>query len=82
MFRLSSLPIEILYLTAEFLPLQDLVTFCRLNSWYGYWFSIILGEKIKKCVKDEGWRIHVSLFFIFIFIHVYLFYLLFNRLMY
>lgn len=61
MYKLSSLPIEILYLIGSHLDIQDLVTLGRLNIWYGYWISVILGERIDTCVKEEGWRIHVSL---------------------
>jgi hypothetical protein len=61
MFKLSSLPVEILYLIGNYLDMQDLVTLARLNTWYGYWISIILGERIDTCVQEEGWRIHVSL---------------------
>lgn len=61
MYKLSSLPIEILYLIGSFLETEDLVTVGRLNTWYGYWISIILGERIEDCVQKEGWRIHVSI---------------------
>lgn len=72
MYKLSSLPIEILYLVGDFLELQDLVTVGRLNSWYSYLFSIVLGERINDCVKEKGWRIHVSpLFFIRMFTPIY-----------
>ncbi|GAA5798086.1 hypothetical protein HPULCUR_003486 [Helicostylum pulchrum] len=60
MYKLSSLPVEILYLVGDFLDLQDLVTVGRLNSWYSYLFSIILGERINDCVKEKGWRIHID----------------------
>jgi hypothetical protein len=61
MYKLSSLPIEILYIIGDYLNIEDMVTIARLNSWYGYWFSILLGERIANSVKQEGWRIHVSL---------------------
>lgn len=59
MYKLSSLPIEILYIITDFLETEDLVTLGRLNTWYGYWISIVLGERIEECVQKEGWRIHV-----------------------
>lgn len=62
MYKLSSLPIEIVYLIGNFLEIKDLVTLGRLNTWYGYWISIILGERIFTSVQKEGWRIHVNIY--------------------
>lgn len=61
MYKLSSLPIEILYIITDFLEIEDLVTLGRLNTWYGYWISIVLGERIEECVQKEGWRIHIDI---------------------
>lgn len=61
MYKLSNLPIEILYIIGDYLDTEDMVTVARLNTWYGYWFSILLSERIADLVKQEGWRIHVIL---------------------
>ncbi|KAG2213395.1 hypothetical protein INT47_009068 [Mucor saturninus] len=61
MYKLSSLPIEILYLIGDFLEIKDLVALGRLNTWYSYWISIILGERISTSVQREGWRIHIDI---------------------
>ena len=59
MFTLSHLPIEILYLITNHLAVEDIVILARLNSWYSYWLSFILGERIHQQIDQEGWRIHV-----------------------
>lgn len=64
MYKLSSLPIEILYLIGDFLEIKDLVALGRLNTWYSYWISIILGERISTSVQKEGWRIHVMIYMV------------------
>ncbi|KAI9480774.1 MAG: hypothetical protein EXX96DRAFT_564117 [Benjaminiella poitrasii] len=61
MYKLSSLPIEILYIIGNYLDTKDLITMSRLNSWYTYWLSFILGERIDQHVKEEGWRIHIDI---------------------
>ncbi|KAI8084302.1 uncharacterized protein B0P05DRAFT_636022 [Gilbertella persicaria] len=61
MYRLSKLPIEILYHVFSYLDTEDLVTLARMNTWYGYWLSIMLSERIDKNVKNEGWRIHIDI---------------------
>lgn len=60
MYKLSSLPIEILYMISEFLDTEDLVTLARLNSWYSYRLSTLISERIYQYVEQEGWRIHVK----------------------
>lgn len=60
MYKLSSLPIEILYIIGGYLDTEDIVAIARLNPWFGYWFSILLGERIADLVRQEGWRIHVK----------------------
>lgn len=59
MYRLSKLPIEILYIIASHLSIQDLINVARLNIWYGYRLSSVLSERIKELVEKDGWRIHV-----------------------
>ncbi|KAI8375708.1 hypothetical protein EDC96DRAFT_304935 [Choanephora cucurbitarum] len=61
MFTLSHLPIEILYLITDHLAVEDIVILARLNSWYSYWLSFILGERIHQQIDQEGWRIHLDI---------------------
>lgn len=60
MYKLSSLPIEILYMISGFLETKDLITLARLNTWFSYRLSPLLSERIYKDVESDGWRIHVS----------------------
>ncbi|KAI7905024.1 uncharacterized protein BX663DRAFT_549879 [Cokeromyces recurvatus] len=61
MYTLSSLPIEILYSISNYLDTEDLIVLARLNSWYTYWLSFILSERIEHYVRKEGWRIHIDI---------------------
>ncbi|CEG70206.1 hypothetical protein RMATCC62417_06145 [Rhizopus microsporus] len=61
MYRLSKLPIEILYIIASHLSIQDLINVARLNIWYGYRLSSVLSERIKELVEKDGWRIHIDI---------------------
>jgi hypothetical protein len=60
MFRLSRLPIELLYIIGAYLDTDDLLVLARLNNWYGYHMSSLLSERIDHYVKQDGWRIHVN----------------------
>ncbi|CEP16362.1 hypothetical protein [Parasitella parasitica] len=61
MYKLSSLPIEILYKILDNLDTNDIITMARLNSWFSYRLSTLLGERIEHNVKSDGWRIHIDI---------------------
>ncbi|KAI8980923.1 hypothetical protein BDB01DRAFT_796114 [Pilobolus umbonatus] len=60
MTELSRLPIEIIYTICTYLPDKELVKLARMNAWYGYWLSPLLGERMRHYVENEGWRIHID----------------------
>jgi hypothetical protein len=60
MYKLSSLPLEILYCIGEYVPTEDLITLGRLNLWYSYWVASLIADRIASDVQRDGWRIHVS----------------------
>ncbi|KAI8967363.1 hypothetical protein BDF20DRAFT_829651 [Mycotypha africana] len=61
MYRLSELPMEILYTIMECLSTEDILMMARLNTWYGYHLSWILSERIERHVRQDGWRIHIDI---------------------
>ncbi|KAI8882991.1 hypothetical protein K501DRAFT_250376 [Backusella circina FSU 941] len=61
MFKLSSLPLEILYYIGGYVPTEDLITLGRLNLWYSYWVSSLIADRIANDVQKDGWRIHVDI---------------------
>ncbi|KAI8385698.1 hypothetical protein BD560DRAFT_345582 [Blakeslea trispora] len=61
MFTLSHLPIEILYLVVDYLDTEDVVLLARLNSWYSYWLSFVLGERMHRFIDQDGWRVHIDI---------------------
>lgn len=61
MFKLSELPLELLYIICEHLDTEDLLVLARLNRWYSYHLAKSIGERIDRYVKEEGWRIHVTM---------------------
>ncbi|KAI8647869.1 hypothetical protein BD408DRAFT_438899 [Parasitella parasitica] len=60
MYKLSSLPLEILYNILDNLDTNDIITVARLNSWFSYRLSTLLGERVDHNVKSDGWRIHID----------------------
>ena len=60
MYKLSNLPLELIYIICDYLDTEDLLVLARLNNWYGYHLSMLLSERISHFVKHDGWKIHVS----------------------
>jgi hypothetical protein len=46
MFKLSKLPLELLYIICEYLDTDDLLVLARLNKWYNYHLAMLLSERI------------------------------------
>jgi hypothetical protein len=59
MYRLSKLPLEVLYAIFDFLEFKDLITVGRLNTWYSYKVSTTITERVFENIKQDGWRVHV-----------------------